>query len=134
MLRTLSHLEQPEKLHFGLQNAAVVEELADESEDVVEMGVPHGVLHATVLARGVLLSRERNAPRIFFCRSYGYRVLGSTLQGRDDNDYPDVGKTRLDIEAPLPKEDGLYDVMMDISVNGSVDATITAFHPHEESV
>lgn len=122
-------------LHAGLLSARIIERDQEpagvsaglEPATATLRGIPHGVRHAIVLARNVLvLTRQDGMREVRFCQSGSYRVVRDSIDHADEGSYPTVDQTLISTSGPLP-EDGYHPVRMRVSVNGSVHVHIESF-------
>lgn len=131
-LRPLGCFEQPHVLHRQLQEAQVVQEFYEEvpesTDDDTEVGVPHGVEHAVVLAQHVQVQTVNGERNVRFCNSHNYRVLQRSLTPGDGGLYPPPERSFISASSDLPP-DGFYTTRMKVSVNGSVTANIESMTP-----
>lgn len=88
----------------------------------IATGVPHGVTNAKVKARNIRVF----AGDVYFCPSKDYMVLAHTLAGADGGVYPPYDRSEMTIGCPVPP-DGMYDIQMTVSVNGSTCVHIERF-------
>lgn len=141
--RRLEAYEQPHRAIAGLQMATRVRTMDEivplrtassaprrrQQEDKT-MGVPHGVMNAFVKARRVQLKHVDSEALMYFCESYGYLVLEDSLSDADGGEYPAANDTFISFGCLAPPQDGLYDIDVRVSLNGSVHLHVVRFDRH----
>lgn len=86
-------------------------------------GIPHGVENVLIRARNVRVMDRGQS--IAYCNSHSYEALETVPPG-DEGQYPQEGVT--DVACKVPR-DGFYDVLMRVSVNGTMHVRIEQFEP-----
>jgi hypothetical protein len=149
--RKIYAVEQPHKLHAGLQKAVVrspsqpaalrmiigilevcgvMYALRTLGFPIAPLGVPHGVTKAIVDVKNVKLEHwENGQPVLRFCETHSYSVHRETLTGGDGGKYPDFDNTFISVGCVLPDGECYGDARLCISINGTLDANIQYFEP-----
>lgn len=93
-------------------------------------GLPHGVTNATVYVENLRVEHHHGVlePTIYFCHTRNYLVDRKTLAGADNGKYPDIDRSNLSVDCPLPPN-GNYSARLQVSVNGAVNVHIVEFEP-----
>lgn len=96
-------------------------------EPSVSIGLPHGVVDATVYMENVRVENEQGvAPSFYFCHTRNYVADRQTTGGADNGRYPSVEKSNVSVECEVPPS-GYYPALTSVSINGAVNVKILKF-------